>query len=402
MRRSRRCSGDRAVVLTASRRADLELRVRYDRDVALAPPRSIDEDRLAPGSPGCGRGPGALRRDRARRGHLHGDDGAAGDRPTTRRRAGSAALSPGRPMTQIRAPPDRPPLSGRPPGLRRRRQRHDARPPCARLVRSRRASNGSGSGPTDCRRPTSFHRRRPGSGAGDRRARARTTREPAGRPGGGRGRAARRLWRVPEPRRPVPDVAGHRARRSRAASRSRPMRPVCTIDWSVRSSRRCPRAPRPAGAADDGIAEPPSRSASGHERASPRQSSGSRTTAAGPVLAAGAQAFRDRRARAREQRPSTARKARSCCRTRAACEDSGSGPTCTVRCFRATRTSRMPSSPPRSAAGRARRAGAARRPARMGRARAAVARLRRTASRDRRVPGWAHRAFDPVRALIGY
>src|SRR6185437_784896 len=33
---------------------------------------------------------------------------------------------------------------------------------------------------------------------------------------------------------------------------------------------------------------------------------------------------------------------------------------------------------------------------------AAVARLRRSASRDRRVPGWAHRAFDPIRALIGY
>jgi len=33
---------------------------------------------------------------------------------------------------------------------------------------------------------------------------------------------------------------------------------------------------------------------------------------------------------------------------------------------------------------------------------AAVARLRRSASRDRRIPGWAHRAFDPIRALIGY
>ena len=33
---------------------------------------------------------------------------------------------------------------------------------------------------------------------------------------------------------------------------------------------------------------------------------------------------------------------------------------------------------------------------------AAVARLRRRASRDRRIPGWAHRAFDPIGALIGY
>jgi len=32
----------------------------------------------------------------------------------------------------------------------------------------------------------------------------------------------------------------------------------------------------------------------------------------------------------------------------------------------------------------------------------ACARLRRTARRERRVPGWAHRAFDPVRSLIGY
>jgi lipid II isoglutaminyl synthase (glutamine-hydrolysing) len=33
---------------------------------------------------------------------------------------------------------------------------------------------------------------------------------------------------------------------------------------------------------------------------------------------------------------------------------------------------------------------------------AAVARLRRRASRDRRIPGWAHRAFDPIAELIGY
>ena len=33
---------------------------------------------------------------------------------------------------------------------------------------------------------------------------------------------------------------------------------------------------------------------------------------------------------------------------------------------------------------------------------AAVARLRRRASRDRRIPGWAHRAFDPIGGLIGY
>ncbi len=32
----------------------------------------------------------------------------------------------------------------------------------------------------------------------------------------------------------------------------------------------------------------------------------------------------------------------------------------------------------------------------------ACARLRRTARSDRRIPGWAHRAFDPVRSLIGY
>jgi hypothetical protein len=32
----------------------------------------------------------------------------------------------------------------------------------------------------------------------------------------------------------------------------------------------------------------------------------------------------------------------------------------------------------------------------------ACARLRRTDHRDRLVPGWAHRAFDPVRSLIGY
>ena len=34
--------GGRIVVLTGSRRADLALRVRYDRDIALAPPRSIE------------------------------------------------------------------------------------------------------------------------------------------------------------------------------------------------------------------------------------------------------------------------------------------------------------------------------------------------------------------------
>jgi CobQ-like glutamine amidotransferase family enzyme len=34
--------------------------------------------------------------------------------------------------------------------------------------------------------------------------------------------------------------------------------------------------------------------------------------------------------------------------------------------------------------------------------RAACARLRRTARDDGRVPGWAHRALDPIRALIGY
>ena len=33
---------------------------------------------------------------------------------------------------------------------------------------------------------------------------------------------------------------------------------------------------------------------------------------------------------------------------------------------------------------------------------AAVARLRQRASRDRRIPGWAHRAFDPIGGLIGY
>jgi CobQ-like glutamine amidotransferase family enzyme len=33
---------------------------------------------------------------------------------------------------------------------------------------------------------------------------------------------------------------------------------------------------------------------------------------------------------------------------------------------------------------------------------AACARLRRTAREDRRLPGWAHRAVDPIRALIGY
>jgi lipid II isoglutaminyl synthase (glutamine-hydrolysing) len=34
--------------------------------------------------------------------------------------------------------------------------------------------------------------------------------------------------------------------------------------------------------------------------------------------------------------------------------------------------------------------------------RAARARLRRTAREDGRVPGWAHRALDPIKALIGY
>ena len=29
-------------------------------------------------------------------------------------------------------------------------------------------------------------------------------------------------------------------------------------------------------------------------------------------------------------------------------------------------------------------------------------RMRRTAREDRRVPGWAHRALDPIRALVGY
>ena len=33
---------------------------------------------------------------------------------------------------------------------------------------------------------------------------------------------------------------------------------------------------------------------------------------------------------------------------------------------------------------------------------AACARLRRTAREDRRIPGWAHRVIDPIRALIGY
>jgi lipid II isoglutaminyl synthase (glutamine-hydrolysing) len=33
---------------------------------------------------------------------------------------------------------------------------------------------------------------------------------------------------------------------------------------------------------------------------------------------------------------------------------------------------------------------------------AACERLRRTAREDRRIPGWAHRVVDPVRALIGY
>jgi len=33
---------------------------------------------------------------------------------------------------------------------------------------------------------------------------------------------------------------------------------------------------------------------------------------------------------------------------------------------------------------------------------AASARLRRAARQDRRIPGWAHRAFDPIRALIGF
>lgn len=33
---------------------------------------------------------------------------------------------------------------------------------------------------------------------------------------------------------------------------------------------------------------------------------------------------------------------------------------------------------------------------------AACTRLRRSARRDRRLPGWAHRAFDPMRSLIGY
>jgi CobQ-like glutamine amidotransferase family enzyme len=33
---------------------------------------------------------------------------------------------------------------------------------------------------------------------------------------------------------------------------------------------------------------------------------------------------------------------------------------------------------------------------------AACARLRRTAREERRIPGWAHRVVDPVRALIGY
>jgi Predicted glutamine amidotransferase len=33
---------------------------------------------------------------------------------------------------------------------------------------------------------------------------------------------------------------------------------------------------------------------------------------------------------------------------------------------------------------------------------AACARLRRSAREDRRIPGWAHRVVDPIRALIGY
>jgi hypothetical protein len=32
----------------------------------------------------------------------------------------------------------------------------------------------------------------------------------------------------------------------------------------------------------------------------------------------------------------------------------------------------------------------------------ACARLRRTEREERRIPGWAHRVVDPVRALIGY
>ena len=89
-------------MLTGSRRADLELRVRYDRDVALAPPRSVEEIGSLPAALDAAVSPGTLRRDRAHCRHLHGDDGAAGDRPTTWRRAGIAALSPARPMTQIR------------------------------------------------------------------------------------------------------------------------------------------------------------------------------------------------------------------------------------------------------------------------------------------------------------
>ena len=83
---------DRLVVLTGSRSADLELRVKYDGQGRSSLPR-IGRGRSARSRPPSNAAVAWAphRRDRADRGDLHGDDGPAGDRATARRRAGDPA-----------------------------------------------------------------------------------------------------------------------------------------------------------------------------------------------------------------------------------------------------------------------------------------------------------------------
>ena len=83
---------DRVVVVTGSRCADLVLRIRYDRNSSIPPPRlTAAIGSLARRSRFGGR-LGTARRDRAHRRHLHGDDGAPSGRTATGRRARGPAL----------------------------------------------------------------------------------------------------------------------------------------------------------------------------------------------------------------------------------------------------------------------------------------------------------------------